>query len=122
MSETETTRSVQVLEREVLPFPAFEIATETQMVDPDPPVELPPIYEETFVPDDIEQRLIYYWLCYGPKEYAASICRLGQTYPAADPSTPPPDNVVEINPLHIRRPRTIGFHDDGVRREMIVRE
>jgi hypothetical protein len=99
-------------------FPPLEI---DESIAGEDPAETFVVYEENFVPDDIEQRLIYYWLLNGP-EWAATICRLGETYPAADPSTPPPDNVVEINPLRIRRPRVIGFDDDGVRRVIVRRE
>ena len=117
MSETEATRPVLEREREPFAFPALEVATVVAADDP-PVDETPPFVEDTFVPDDVEQRLIYYWLCYGPKEWAATVCTLENPYP----TTPPGGNVIEVNPMRFRRPRTVGFDDDGLRRVMVYKE
>ena len=130
-------RGALVREKEVLNFPALEIAT-VGKVDFLPvvwvaPVEAPVETEvatavemvlepvapvEDFVPEDVKQRLIYHWLRFGPA-WASDIVM----------QAPPPQ--VEINPLQFTsapdpsrypRQRVIGHLDDGVARAIRVRE
>jgi hypothetical protein len=118
MSETETTTGTLVREREVFPFPKLEFPplVAEAVFDPAPDTG-PQVTDDAYVPDDIEQRLIYYWLSYGPKDYNASIVT------QAPPPTPPVYEAPVINPLQHppRPPRVIGFNDDGVRRAIVFR-
>jgi hypothetical protein len=135
MIEDDPQPSVQVKERERLPFPRLEFETVVAPVDLPivvatpvavsapvevivpvavaPPVEvLPEVNDDTFVPDDVTQRLIQFWLIHGPKDWSASIV-------AAD--TVVPDDTLVFDPRFFRRPRVVGPDFDGTRRMIVPR-
>jgi hypothetical protein len=110
---TETIAAVEVTTETVTEFLPVVIPTET--VDAGGAPDLGPSSEDTYVPEDDEQKLIYHWLVYGP-EWRADIV----VAPPPDDISIPSDPVV--NPLHFPRPRQIGHRDDGTRRMIKVRE
>ena len=91
------------------------VVTPSEALDPGGPPDLGPATEDAFVPYDVEQQLIYYWLVNGPPWRADLV----EQPPPVDPGLPPD---VVVNPLHFRRPRPIGQGvDDGMRRMIRVR-
>jgi hypothetical protein len=109
----ETIAAVEVATETAIEFLPVVVPTETADAGGAP--DLGPSGDDTYVPDDIEQRLIYQWLMYGP-EWRAQIV---EQPPPVDPGLPPD---VVVNPLHFPRPRQIGHRDDGARRMIKVRE
>jgi hypothetical protein len=109
----ETIVATETTTETVTEFLPVVIPTET--VDAGGAPDLGPSSEDTYVPEDDEQRLIYHWLVYGP-EWRADIV----VAPPPDDISIPSDPVV--NPLHFPRPRQIGHRDDGLRRMIKVRE
>jgi hypothetical protein len=116
MSDAEKLAALpSVLVREAETFPDLKIEFLPLLIappveDPPPDLPVPPAQDETYVTDGDQQRLMHYFLMYGPKDWiAAGII-------VQDPVTPPPDNIVVINPL--RRPSGSLWDSryDGVRR------
>jgi hypothetical protein len=126
----ETDRGVIVREREVLNFPTLEVATEVatevkteylpvlyvapvEVVIETTTIPEPVLPVDDFVPADVEQRLLYHWLRFGPP-WAPDIVM------QAPP--PVPDDTPVVNPLYFPRKRVIGHFDDGVTRAIRRKE
>jgi hypothetical protein len=112
----ETIAAVEVATETVTEF--LPVVVPTEAAAPVDPSYLGPADEDTFVPYDVEQRLIYRWLLDGP-DWRADIV---VAPPPIDPTIPiiPPET--DINPLRFSQPRQIGYRDDGTRRMIKVRE
>lgn len=112
----ETVVATETITEAVVEFLPVVVPVEApvDVVPVENPNDLGFIGEDSYVPEEIEQRLIYQWLMYGP-DWRADIVT----------APPPVDNTIPpevIDPQRFPRPRNIGFYDDGTRRKILLRE